>query len=406
VPQDIPFQNGRILYTEPPYGFQCATGWIDIFHDNRFTGMSKVEIDYLHIWQHVDDQWLLLAQNPYNEADEIGGGVFLRDPWFGNNKHFDFLSYLDDGILILYPGFYPDKLLHIWNSRWPRKVIDPTADQFKAETRLRITGPVQVRLGMDFWRSPEAEYKENFENNHEAGSTDWYCQQNNSWQTITLMIQDGLEITSPLRINPSTNVIAGDELYAEFTLTNRFNYPIHIDSIVTATRFWIDQTLVLKKGFSSVTHVTLEPGQSYTYSQKYLFNTHGRFAFFPYCYFSNTWVLPAKADTVFVTVKSPTIIHTDQNSSAQAALHCFPNPFNCQTRFLFFLPHAQELRLKIININGQTEKEYYFPRHPQGRGAVLWNGRDRFGHPVSSGIYWIQMLTDDFVRVAKVIVLR
>lgn len=65
----------------------------------------------------------------------------------------------------------------------------------------------------------------------------------------------------------------------------------------------------------------------------------------------------------------------------------YPNPFNRETRLRIYVPHQGDLELIIFNILG--EKVATLIDRPLSRGwhHTDWDGTDRHGHQVSSGIY-------------------
>jgi len=67
--------------------------------------------------------------------------------------------------------------------------------------------------------------------------------------------------------------------------------------------------------------------------------------------------------------------------------HNYPNPFNPTTTIPFTLEHSGEVSLKIFNISGKAVATLYHGYANAGESAILWNGRNDAGMPVSSGIY-------------------
>ncbi|MFQ5752120.1 MAG: S8 family serine peptidase, partial [bacterium] len=65
----------------------------------------------------------------------------------------------------------------------------------------------------------------------------------------------------------------------------------------------------------------------------------------------------------------------------------FPNPFNASTRILYELAQTSEVTLKIFNLMGQEVRNFQFLHQPAGRYSVDWNGQNRAGKPVASGVY-------------------
>ncbi|NQV17543.1 MAG: VCBS repeat-containing protein [Armatimonadetes bacterium] len=71
----------------------------------------------------------------------------------------------------------------------------------------------------------------------------------------------------------------------------------------------------------------------------------------------------------------------------------YPNPFNPTTTITFSLPaNADEVKLYIYNIKGQKVKQFSDIRN---QTSVIWKGKDDAGKPVSSGIYFYRLKTND-----------
>ncbi|MBN1290769.1 MAG: CotH kinase family protein [Candidatus Latescibacteria bacterium] len=65
----------------------------------------------------------------------------------------------------------------------------------------------------------------------------------------------------------------------------------------------------------------------------------------------------------------------------------FPNPFNNTTVIIFSLPETTEIDLGVYNTLGQNVATLRHGIHQSGSYHVYWNGRDRDGNDLASGIY-------------------
>lgn len=65
----------------------------------------------------------------------------------------------------------------------------------------------------------------------------------------------------------------------------------------------------------------------------------------------------------------------------------YPNPFNSSTTISYSLPSAGLAELIIYNMTGQKVRELVSGRVEAGKHAIVWDGRDQRGNPVSSGVY-------------------
>jgi hypothetical protein len=73
----------------------------------------------------------------------------------------------------------------------------------------------------------------------------------------------------------------------------------------------------------------------------------------------------------------------------------FPNPFNPATTIRFSLARLGEVSLEIFNILGQPVAAPVEGTLPAGEHDVIWDGRNRNGEPVASGIYIYRLRADD-----------
>lgn len=69
----------------------------------------------------------------------------------------------------------------------------------------------------------------------------------------------------------------------------------------------------------------------------------------------------------------------------------YPNPFNPTTRISYNLPQSAEVELKIFSMLGQTLAILDGGVKSAGEHFTTWNGKDRFGNPLSAGIYFYQL---------------
>ena len=79
---------------------------------------------------------------------------------------------------------------------------------------------------------------------------------------------------------------------------------------------------------------------------------------------------------------------------ANSILRNYPNPFNPSTTISFSLPEDGDVELSIYNIKGQKVKQLVSDQFIAGQHSVAWNGTDGNNQPVSSGIYFYQLIVD------------
>jgi len=83
-----------------------------------------------------------------------------------------------------------------------------------------------------------------------------------------------------------------------------------------------------------------------------------------------------------------------------------PNPFNSYTTIEFFIPKESHVRLAVFNVLGQELTILIDSDLPAGLIKTQWDGKDRFGNSLGSGVYIIQIKAGNFTATQKVMLLR
>jgi hypothetical protein len=83
-----------------------------------------------------------------------------------------------------------------------------------------------------------------------------------------------------------------------------------------------------------------------------------------------------------------------------------PNPFNPATSISFDLPEAAKVALKIYNILGQEIRRLVDGTRPAGHHTVQWDGNNKQGRAVASGVYLYQLQTGSVVKTRKMVLVR
>ena len=84
----------------------------------------------------------------------------------------------------------------------------------------------------------------------------------------------------------------------------------------------------------------------------------------------------------------------------------FPNPFNPSTKIAFDLPKASHVKLMIYDIVGREVAQVADADYPAGYTEVTWNGVNKNGVTVSSGVYFYRVSTDSWNKVKKMLMLK
>jgi len=102
--------------------------------------------------------------------------------------------------------------------------------------------------------------------------------------------------------------------------------------------------------------------------------------------------------------------HKESLPSHFALFQNYPNPFNSTTAISYQLSVVSHQRsavsLKIYNILGEEVITLVDEKQTVGSHQVTWNGKDRNGKEVSSGVYLYRLRVSGYVQTKKLVLLR
>lgn len=84
----------------------------------------------------------------------------------------------------------------------------------------------------------------------------------------------------------------------------------------------------------------------------------------------------------------------------------YPNPFNPATTIAFSLPGEARVQLSVFGVGGELIRTLTDEITPAGVGHVVWDGKDKHGDPVSSGVYLYRLKVEKRALVKKMILIR
>ncbi len=84
----------------------------------------------------------------------------------------------------------------------------------------------------------------------------------------------------------------------------------------------------------------------------------------------------------------------------------YPNPFNPETTIHYAIPKSGLVKIAIFNELGQQIQIITNKYQTAGHYAVQWDGKNRFGNHVPSGIYFYRMDAPGYTEVRKMLVVR
>ncbi len=103
------------------------------------------------------------------------------------------------------------------------------------------------------------------------------------------------------------------------------------------------------------------------------------------------------------------IVNTQTELSPTDALFLhqnYPNPFNPTTTLSYKLPESSHVKLSIYNIKGQEIKKLVNEFQTAGEYTIKWNGLDKNGLKVASGIYFYKIKAGDFSMFKRMTITR
>jgi FlgD Ig-like domain len=85
-----------------------------------------------------------------------------------------------------------------------------------------------------------------------------------------------------------------------------------------------------------------------------------------------------------------------------------PNPFNPSTTIKFQVPQGSstQVTLKVFDIGGRLVVSLVDGAREAGSYSVFWDGADRRGRQLASGVYFYRMTAGSFVRTRKMVLLK
>jgi len=98
--------------------------------------------------------------------------------------------------------------------------------------------------------------------------------------------------------------------------------------------------------------------------------------------------------------------HTQGRPATYQLYPNYPNPFNPTTTIRFDIPQSNRVTISIYDLQGkqmiQLANDHYVP----GSYQLIWNGKDRHGHPLPSGIYIYRLRAGSFTAHKKMVLVK
>ena len=104
--------------------------------------------------------------------------------------------------------------------------------------------------------------------------------------------------------------------------------------------------------------------------------------------------------------KTTAISAQTEETYSLALLQNYPNPFNVDTAIPFSLHQRGMAEIHIYNLAGQKVAELETGLRESGRHIIQWDGRDKQGRQVASGIYLFQLRHGENMLTRKMLLLK
>lgn len=97
----------------------------------------------------------------------------------------------------------------------------------------------------------------------------------------------------------------------------------------------------------------------------------------------------------------------DNISQPTSLLHpAYPNPFNSSTTMRYRLSRPVHVAISIFDLSGKRVRTLVNDIKTAGEHQIRWNGRDRTGETVASGLYIYQIVTGSLRKCGKVLYVK
>ncbi|MCH7574349.1 MAG: T9SS type A sorting domain-containing protein [Candidatus Marinimicrobia bacterium] len=84
----------------------------------------------------------------------------------------------------------------------------------------------------------------------------------------------------------------------------------------------------------------------------------------------------------------------------------YPNPFNPETKIVYDMHEAGNVSLVVYNVLGQEVRTLFSGMKSVGTHETVWDGKDRNGKAMMSGVYFYTLKSAGFKAVRKMVLLK
>ena len=84
----------------------------------------------------------------------------------------------------------------------------------------------------------------------------------------------------------------------------------------------------------------------------------------------------------------------------------YPNPFNRQSTTEYVLSESQHVTIELYDVLGRRIRTLVNAWKETGLHTIRWNGQNRYGQEVGSGVYFCRMRAEGTTKTRKIVRVR
>lgn len=118
----------------------------------------------------------------------------------------------------------------------------------------------------------------------------------------------------------------------------------------------------------------------------------------------NNWTSAAEINvlgSIYTSVKSK-----NETPESFKLFPSYPNPFNPSVTISFYLPETNQISIRIYNSLGENIRTLFNAEKPAGNGKIVWDGKTSEGQNCPSGVYILEVITDNKTFYDKLLLLK
>ena len=183
--------------------------------------------------------------------------------------------------------------------------------------------------------------------------------------------------------------VTAEEVYLELPETKLFepeNKVINLNRILSAgDSCTFDIILKLNKDINENTNISYQPKIRWKNDEKQYMRKH----------------------SIFNSPMSSDYLSNAPVSYKYKLYKNYPNPFDNRTNIKFALLEKNKVKISIYDIRGRLVKTLTNKIYSKGFHSIYWNGKNKYGNNVSSGIYFYRMTTNEgYAKSFKMILMK